>query len=56
MNAMNPATDDRLSAALDPQSVAVIGASENPEKIGGREADTVIVDALIERSNEGNPA
>ena len=30
------ATDDRLSAALNPQSVAVIGASENPEKIGGR--------------------
>ena len=28
--------DDRLSAALNPQSVAVIGASENPEKIGGR--------------------
>ena len=28
--------DDRLVAALDPQSVAVIGASENPEKIGGR--------------------
>ncbi len=35
---LNPAVteDDRLSAALDPQSVAVIGASENPEKIGGR--------------------
>ena len=30
------AQDDRLSAALDPQSVAVVGASENPEKIGGR--------------------
>ncbi|CAN0428990.1 unnamed protein product, partial [Phaeothamnion confervicola] len=28
--------DDRLSAALDPQSIAVVGASENPEKIGGR--------------------
>ncbi len=28
--------DDRLTAALDPQSVAVVGASENPEKIGGR--------------------
>ena len=28
--------DDRPSAALNPQSVAVIGASENPEKIGGR--------------------
>jgi len=31
-----PVDDDRLAAALDPQSVAVIGASENPEKIGGR--------------------
>ena len=28
--------DERLAAALDPQSIAVIGASENPEKIGGR--------------------
>ena len=28
--------DDRLSAALAPQSIAVIGASDNPEKIGGR--------------------
>jgi acyl-CoA synthetase (NDP forming) len=28
--------DDRLSAALDPQSVVIVGASENPEKIGGR--------------------
>ncbi len=28
--------EDRLSAALDPKSVAIIGASENPEKIGGR--------------------
>jgi acyl-CoA synthetase (NDP forming) len=37
MNASNDVTkDDRLSAALDPQSVAVVGASENPEKIGGR--------------------
>lgn len=27
---------DALSAALDPQSIAVIGASDNPEKIGGR--------------------
>jgi len=25
-----------LRAALDPRSVAVIGASENPNKIGGR--------------------
>jgi len=35
---MNPplVEDDRLAAALDPQSVAVVGASENPEKIGGR--------------------
>jgi len=31
-----PVEDDRLAAALDPQSVAVVGASENPEKIGGR--------------------
>lgn len=29
-------SDDRLTAALDPKSVAIIGASENPEKIGGR--------------------
>ena len=28
--------DLSLSAALDPQSIAVIGASENPAKIGGR--------------------
>ena len=27
---------DTLQAALDPQSVAIIGASENPNKIGGR--------------------
>ncbi len=27
---------DRLDAALNPQSIAVIGASDNPEKIGGR--------------------
>ncbi len=35
---MSPTTieDDRLTAALDPKSVAVVGASENPEKIGGR--------------------
>jgi acyl-CoA synthetase (NDP forming) len=26
----------QLSAALDPKSIAVIGASENPDKIGGR--------------------
>ena len=26
----------RLKAALDPKSVAVIGASENPNKVGGR--------------------
>ena len=26
----------RLRAALDPKSVAVIGASENPNKVGGR--------------------
>jgi acyl-CoA synthetase (NDP forming) len=26
----------QLSAALDPRSIAVIGASENPDKIGGR--------------------
>src|SRR5579871_1921354 len=26
----------RLKAALDPRSVAVIGASENPNKVGGR--------------------
>lgn len=25
-----------LAAALDPRSIAVIGASENPDKIGGR--------------------
>ena len=36
MNGISLANDDRLSAALDPQSIAVIGASENPEKIGGR--------------------
>ena len=28
--------DDRLSAALAPQSIAILGASDNPEKIGGR--------------------
>ena len=28
--------DDRLPAALNPRSVAIIGASDNPEKIGGR--------------------
>ena len=27
---------DLLQAALDPQSIAIIGASENPNKIGGR--------------------
>ena len=26
----------RLKAALDPKSVAIIGASENPNKVGGR--------------------
>ncbi|MDB5581389.1 MAG: CoA-binding domain protein, partial [Bradyrhizobium sp.] len=26
----------RLRAALDPKSVAIIGASENPNKVGGR--------------------
>jgi acetate---CoA ligase (ADP-forming) len=26
----------RLKAALDPRSVAIIGASENPNKVGGR--------------------
>jgi acyl-CoA synthetase (NDP forming) len=26
----------RLRAALDPRSVAIIGASENPNKVGGR--------------------
>ena len=26
----------RLEAALDPKSVAIIGASENPNKVGGR--------------------
>ena len=26
----------RLKAALDPKSVAVIGASDNPNKVGGR--------------------
>ena len=36
MSASKTTPDDRLSAALDPQSVAIIGASENPEKIGGR--------------------
>jgi acetate---CoA ligase (ADP-forming) len=33
---MQTGFDERLSAALAPQSVAVIGASDNPEKIGGR--------------------
>ena len=28
--------DDQLSAALAPQSIAILGASDNPEKIGGR--------------------
>ncbi|BBK37622.1 pimeloyl-CoA synthetase [Allostella sp. ATCC 35155] len=28
--------DDALRAALDPRSVAVIGASDNPNKVGGR--------------------
>ena len=28
--------DDPLSAALAPQSIAILGASDNPEKIGGR--------------------
>jgi acyl-CoA synthetase (NDP forming) len=27
---------NRLKAALDPRSVAIIGASENPNKVGGR--------------------
>ena len=27
---------DLLHAALDPKSIAIIGASENPNKIGGR--------------------
>ena len=26
----------RLKAALDPRSIAIIGASENPNKVGGR--------------------
>jgi len=26
----------RLEAALDPKSIAIIGASENPNKVGGR--------------------
>lgn len=36
---MNPSAfsaEDRLEAALNPQSITVIGASDNPEKIGGR--------------------
>ena len=28
--------NDWIAAAFDPQSVVIIGASENPEKIGGR--------------------
>ena len=31
--------DNNLRAALDPQSVAVIGASQNPDKVGGRPID-----------------
>ncbi len=30
------AHDERLTAALEPKSIAVVGASDNPEKIGGR--------------------
>ncbi len=33
---MNQAAVARLRTVLDPRSVAVIGASENPNKIGGR--------------------
>jgi len=33
---MNQAATARLRSVLDPRSVAVIGASENPNKIGGR--------------------
>ncbi|MGD2139528.1 MAG: acetate--CoA ligase family protein [Burkholderiales bacterium] len=33
---MSNARRDTLHAALNPQSVAIIGASENPNKIGGR--------------------
>ncbi|MGE0151554.1 MAG: acetate--CoA ligase family protein [Reyranellaceae bacterium] len=38
MNALarKPAMGDALEAALNPRSIAVIGASENPHKIGGR--------------------
>ncbi|MBE7245343.1 MAG: CoA-binding protein, partial [Actinomycetospora chiangmaiensis] len=31
-----PGDPGSLDAALDPRSVAVIGASDNPDKIGGR--------------------
>lgn len=34
--ARKPDTTDPLAAALRPRSIAVIGASENPHKIGGR--------------------
>ena len=27
---------DALASALDPRSIAVVGASDNPDKIGGR--------------------
>jgi acyl-CoA synthetase (NDP forming) len=30
------ATDTTLRTSLAPQSIAIIGASENPHKIGGR--------------------
>lgn len=36
MSANDFNADDRLEAALNPQSITVIGASDNPEKIGGR--------------------
>ena len=49
------AQDDRLSAALDPQSVAVVGASENPEKIGGRPIKYMLRAGYTGRIDPVNP-
>ena len=33
---MSTSPRETLRAALDPRSVAIVGASENPNKVGGR--------------------
>ena len=55
MPAITLQESDYLSAALNPQSIAVIGASDNPEKIGGRPIKYMLLASYAGRLYPINP-